>query len=93
MSFTKPNNELDIFQAKRRMRMEDYSTTKSRNNNSSNIGNSIFPSQIINTELVVSVEIQDTTPPVVTLNGNASATIQQGMLIPNKELLLMVVKV
>lgn len=79
MSFTKPNNQLDIFQAKQRMRNGGHTVPpKVNNNNSSNIGNSIFPSQIINTELVVSVEIQDTTPPVVTLTGNASITIQQG---------------
>ena len=79
MSFTKPNNELDIFQAKRRMRNGGHTVPpKVNNNNSSNIGNSIFPSQIINTELAISIEIEDVTPPVVTLNGNASITIQQG---------------
>ena len=79
MSFTKPNNQLDIFQTKQRVRNGGYTVPpKVNNNNSTNIGNSIFPSQIINTELAVSVEIQDTTPPVVTLNGNASITIEKG---------------
>ena len=79
MSFTKPNNQLDIFQTKQRVRNGGYTVPpKVQNNNSSNIGNTIFPSQIINTELVVDAEIEDVTPPVVTLNGNASITIEKG---------------
>jgi len=47
MSFTKPNNELDIFQTKQRVRNGGYTVPpKVNNNNSSNIGNSIFPSQM-----------------------------------------------